>query len=313
MLRKNGGTFLCFVSLLLPAFVACGETDGPQPIARTELAKALAEAVCNNIGPCCRANDIPQDPELCNLKARTTLQVVIDDLMSSGRVRYDPTQAGKCVEAYKAAVIACQSDEFAEESCDGVFIGTQPEGGECTTSEECAPGPNGRAYCDREDDSPGHCVSDATGAGGHAKLGAPCTTSCSVSGNSVSCVSGGGSGSASGTCYDSDGLYCDFRTNQCAKPPRIGEACSSSCESGAYCDSGVCRAKISEGSCRSNFDACADGSYCNNLGQCEPLLKIGAACDEEFDTCVDGSSCENGVCRSRTMASKALCSGELDD
>lgn len=80
-------------------------------------------------------------------------------------------------------------------------------------------------------------------------------------------------------------------------PPAIGEACTGSCEEGAYCardpmtfNFTVCAALREAGASCGDFDACAEGLYCDNTSTtCTPRRKSGESC--EGAPCVEGLQC----------------------
>lgn len=71
------------------------------------------------------------------------------------------------------------------------------------------------------------------------------------------------------------------------------------CESGNYCESGVCMRQSPPGGLCQKDSHCPDGNHCrieaDGLGYCQ--VSYGAECKEDFD-CVYGLRCEDGVCRS---------------
>jgi len=55
-------------------FVACGSSEGGSPVTAEDLPRLLADAICNNIGPCCEQAGFPHDRAQCHAAAERELR-----------------------------------------------------------------------------------------------------------------------------------------------------------------------------------------------------------------------------------------------
>jgi hypothetical protein len=287
-------------------FGACSSSESGPPVPIDDLARLLADAICNNIAPCCHEAGLPHDPVQCHATAENQLGSEIDENRSAN-VIYDAQAARACVDAYTAMAKACYDDRQVEMACRGVFTGALQPGQPCTQSEECSPG----ASCQRAaDGGASQCTGSPVPRG---KLGDRCRGTCTETNGSRSC-SGGFSGSTPAgpaECYTNDGLYCDD-ANTCAVQSVVTEACTTTtaCAGEAFCDNGVCAAKRVSGSCGAVGDGCAATAYCDRTsGECQLRKATGEACTSSGE-CAITDRCD-GTCRKRTIASARSCMGDL--
>jgi hypothetical protein len=124
-----------------------------------------------------------------------------------------------------------------------------------------------------------------------------------------------------GVCTKPEGQnpYCP---GTCVALPAAGEACvQNSCEAGAYCDDGMCRAYAGEDEpCdRTAGPSCGDGLDClSSSGTCVPIIEVGEPCDPagvcratiSDDQGVTASLCIEGVCRT-TVDPGEPCTGTV--
>ena len=248
-----------------------------------DLPEAYASTICDNIGPCCQQEGLTHDAAQCRAMIAGLMSQIVGQVQS-GKVKYDGSAAGQCLQAAKPRVAACDLNlEIA--ACDTVFTGTVPEGGSCTDSEECIAPAGAETDCDN-----GICVVEKRGVAGDT-----CKWTCEENQTSTICS---GSGADTGArCFVNDGLYCDGTTEVCTQQHALGATgCGfddDACVAGAYCESDTCVAQIAVGGACSGFGSCVDSAYCDN-GTCAAQKPIGSSCTSSTE-CLDGG-CENGAC-----------------
>ncbi|HEY4102331.1 MAG TPA: hypothetical protein VGM44_00505 [Polyangiaceae bacterium] len=250
------------------------------------MANRLADAVCDNLGPCCQSAGIGFDAETCkqNVIAKLSPEIAED---TGPNVAYDADAAGRCVAAYESGVSSCTPVEQIDESaCRAVFMGALPAGGVCTQDAECANAAAGDAYCDMSSGA-GSCVK-LPGGVAHGKLGDACVSSCDA--NScvgISTPERGADPNAQFNCYQEDGLFCDA-SYTCQPLLDAGAGCASSddCKAGLYCDAGTCA--VSK----------ANGANCQGNQEC-----AGGDCVFSPSTSADG------VCGKSMLATADACAG----
>lgn len=152
--------------------------------------------------------------------------------------------------------------------CDLINLACRPAaaGEQCALLRVC----DDASYCD--------VVSGLT-CHARAAAGAPCTRSV-VPGVEV-CALGS-------TCTDDGTGHAS-----CAPLPTGGQACTTTCADGGYCDHGVCRGAPIGRSCEpfGTSMPCPAGLYCDqDLRVCLTRGAIGASCSQDTD-CDDGSYC----------------------
>lgn len=261
--------------------VGCGDdtnntTSGgtpAAPIALENLSQELAQSYCELAFSCCTAmeqtelfKDFPMPPKTAE-ECTTTFKDLYDTLVlgdakasvDAGRVKYDGALAASCLAKVDGQCSALGDEGISQtdEACNAVFVGLVPDGGECTSSQDCA---GTDSYCPIPQGAmTGKCEAPA-------KEGEPCPN--------FNCAAG---------------LVCDFgaMNSVCIKPLADGQMCTSdfSCVS-EYCDSagGTCAQKKPVGSDCASPQACKD-SYCDfQTSKCTALKADGEAC-MFFDEC----------------------------
>ena len=117
-------------------------------------------------------------------------------------------------------------------------------------------------------------------------MGDECNSTCSASGNSVSCFGFGGDDEGfKRACYRNDGLLCG--------------------------SNGTCEALIEEGgACEESFNSpCVEGLRCAE-GVCSPQLAAGEACDNNNDCMSDFCETGGGVC-ANLIVDGEMCQEEI--
>ncbi len=291
-----------------------GSTSTAAPIASADYPDAFAKAFCA-IGPCCQREGYAFTQTACESGFEAAIAAEVSNYLAVPGVEFDEDAAGACMQALRAAVIACTDRVLldAEQTvCVQVFRGTVPEGGSCTANAACAPIPGaGEVSCNDK----GVCArGNVTGLDTtlHAKLGEPCAGTCESNLNGSSCEGfGTKSGAPTGdpACYRDDGLYCTDAF-VCAALPKVGESCGahSECSADTYCSGGVCVAAMASGPCE--FDECLHTSYCDTTtNMCTPRKANGAACKQDRE-CSSGNC--DGVCHDWSLARGDRCSGSIN-
>jgi len=292
-------------TLFMTVFLgACdSSSDGP-PIPIDDFASLLADAVCNNIGPCCQRAGFPHAPAACHARAESSLQSEVAKRRGAN-VAYDGNAARACVDTYTAVARTCADDRDIGSVCRRVFSGTLAAGAMCMLTPECVPG----ASCEPPlDGGAGQCSRTRFE---HNKRGDHCFATCTEDLKSGLLYCSGVTGDpGEGACHTTDGLYCDV-ANLCAAIPTLNQLCvgDAPCAEEAFCENNVCVAKRTSGSCGPFSDGCAATAYCEfGTGLCQPRKATGEACSGE--ECLDSDTC-NATCRPRTIANANTCSGVL--
>ena len=289
---------------------ACDSSDNGPPVPIDDFARALADAHCNNIGPCCEQAGFPHDPVQCHTAAEAEMRAEIERSRANPNLSYDGNAARGCVNAYTAMVQACQDEDQIGAACRYIFVGTLQPGQPCTSSSECAPG--NTCALGGDGGATRQCTGTTTRERG--KLGDGCRSTCTETGNSTSCSTSSGQGSNPGTatCFTNDGLFCDS-TFHCAVQPALGQTCTNNtpCAGEAFCDNGTCAAKRTTGPCGQSNNGCAATAYCDTAtGQCTARKSTGATCATSSE-CSTTDRCTGGTCRKRSLASASACMGNL--
>ena len=287
-------------------FGACGSHDEP-PVLIDDVARAIADALCNNIGPCCEQAGFPHDRAQCHALAEAKYLLKIEYSRYRPNIVYDENAARACVDAYDRSAKSCHDGAEIWSACRYVFAGTLGPGQACASNAECIP----HANCERADSGGMECKwSPFAQRGG---LGDRCTWTCLQHGGGTSCAGlpGGGSGTS---CFTNDGLYCDDSTAVCASAPGIGQPCNGVVRcagADAFCDNFVCANKRATGSCGPELDGCVATSFCElSTQQCTARKSTGAACTTNNE-CRATDGCTEGTCRTLTIASPSMCRGDI--
>ncbi len=278
----------------LVAVVGCRSgSDDPQqgdptkagPIAVEAYCDALAREQCAIETRCCGQAGLGTDAAECRTIVRASCDAAVAKHQAAGHA-FQPANAGICVASKQALFDGCAARKEdpppadpaasirarAGEACSRVWAGTVPPGGDCKTSDDCAPleVPGSKPVCastttgagtthackhfyalgegavcsaldcrqglrcNNEPGKSGTCVADSSSTAGRAKLGASC-------GFDVLC---------------DEGLACDAGT--CAPAHDVGGSClwAGDCKTELFCEAKTCQAKRAIG------EACKDGSGC---------------------------------------------------
>ncbi len=196
--------------------------------------------------------------------------------------------------------------------------GTVSPGGACTSDGECAGRAGASAVCERV------CESNGPISGCQirtpAKLGESCTGTIVLNSDGTTSTAYSFAyffdtnmpppGELS-TCAQADALFCDVKSQKCAKLNVPGDACvgSYSCDSTSYCGATQkCIASVAVGgSCQQNdVKACVANAFCDGAsGKCAAKLNDGAFCSAN-SSCAS-RSCNQSACGPRGLDS--VCSG----
>jgi hypothetical protein len=300
-------------ALGVACFAACGSSDGGPPVPLEDLPRLIADAVCNNIGPCCAQGSFPYDAAQCHATMERSLQREFEVARIQPNRTYDAAAARACVDANAAIARACtEGPESLSAPCRRIFVGILSVGQACVGGGECVPG----STCHPTGDGTKRQCTDWNAVRG--KLGQSCFSTCTEveDEDGANCSGAGGAGGGGGQggsvpvrCFTNDGLYCDS-VNGCATTPAIGEACSTDafCAGEAFCDQGICAEKRTSGPC-GLIDSCAATAYCAADGQCQLRKATGETCTSD-SACPKREVCD-GTCRLPTIASTELCSGRI--
>jgi len=103
---------------------------------------AFADALCNNIGRCCRLEGYVHDAASCRAKTEAVLGLEAGRAQAKG-TPFDPNGARACIETVAALARSCSADNteaLVNAACIRVYAGNQPEGATCTSGFQCASG-----------------------------------------------------------------------------------------------------------------------------------------------------------------------------
>jgi hypothetical protein len=295
-----------------------GGAKGTGSVEEADYPAKLASAACGAMAACCQAHKFPHYGPDCEARISASVQDTITSRESAGAV-YAPVNAGKCIDAWVSLYSGCGSNDDVDptETCDHVFLGTVPEGGDCTTGLDCL---DSTLTCFNGSCEQSTLPPDVSKAA-HAKLGDPCNGACRSGalyrGVPVTECSPYGDPSSLG-CFASDHLTCDPTNLTCVVLPKVGQPCTvqSGCEAGEFCDNGTCAAQRDTGPCSGNpgytliQSACKDTSYCDPQSMvCLALKAEGAACAQDVE-CAKGY-CTEGVCGPPAPVNADTCAGTL--
>ncbi len=302
--RLAQGVSLLFLFGAFALVGACSdEPTGPGPIPLDDFRGELAQATCDQFVRC----GFMPDAATCKATqgdSRLTLQLLTDAVI--GRVSFDPTAARACVEAIRT--LACDTKlstgAALRAACDGMFVGTVPEGGPCLFTEECS----GTGSCDVSMCMGGGacCLGVCTKLPSTVPVGGDCTTN--------PCV---------------DDAYCDQAAMPftCKARKSSGDACDAvdQCKDGQRCNvggspetcyllqnhGGQCNPALSQGACARYDDFCPEADR-----KCSTLPKPGEPCTPD-NKCLGYAYCDMGTCKKRPGEGEACvdnvnCLGTLE-
>ncbi len=218
-------------------------------------------------------------------------------LIKAGKVKYDATQAGKCLQAMGTKCSAFSSNAEEPAACKATFIGTIAEGGACTEDQECI-----SQNCDHPDSNcPGKCGKAPVAAGGACADPAECGSN----------------------------LTCKDKKCVAAEIAAVGASCAKAeCAKGATCDysapeAPICKAAGGADATCSDDAGCLPEFYCHGSGfpsgTCKPRAKAGEPCATGMTS--DGAQCQTthvcvpgadgkATCLPRVKTGGACTSGE---
>ena len=158
----------------------------------------------------------------------------------------------------------------------------------------------------------------------HSAAGDSCSDTCFPARGTLAC---GGDGTGTGSCFASDGLFCNGGVDRCVAAATVGQPCAPadfSCK-GSWCHAGVCAAYLAQGAdCTSEVAGCAEGfvceagsKFCNSAAL---LAHLTCTCDRlraEGEACTDDRQCAStpcfeGLCQFKPLSASdlgMLCSG----
>ena len=261
-------------------------------VPREQFTAKLAKAICDNTEGCCTSAGAVHEPAYCTNQ-------VLKELGWKERVdkatHYDAKHAAACLDEIATLAKKCagaSGDIQRLPSCAATFSAGKKTGEACDATEDCAPPPQGHAFCwtGGMADAAGRCAVDLP-----AKLGAACFTPIGTEDKTQLVFS---------ECSEDRQLRCDPATNTCGPRVKAGSACDQGyeCEEGASCIGKKCKAMAGRPCRRSN--ECAEHQACTD-GKCGPGKKMGEACTDITD-------CGEGTCTAVTQrcgpwASMFLC------
>ena len=303
---------------LFVALASCGGSSegtpgAAKPIAIEDFAKALADAVCGNVGPCCGNAGYPFDSNACHAKSREQIGTFVRESNVEGTV-YDADAAGQCAAEYASVARACGDTQSVDATCRKVFRGTRMAGESCSSNVQCESGEcgleNGQAKCDGKSDRV------------HRMKGESCEGTCTVNDDkSEYCRGpippGGGDPFERRGCYTNDGLICgpDFI---CHTAPAFGEACfvGFPCAGDSFCEAGTCARKRATGSCGEASDACDSSAFCDLTSrECRAKKSDGEACSSSGECkspslCLSQDGPSSGTCGRPSIVNEQVCLGK---
>ena len=310
MKARRGWSSLLMASAPAWAVVFAGcssSSDGGPGIRIEDFPTAYADALCNNIGPCCEKEGYVYNATTCRAKAESILKSEAASTQREG-LPYDPTGARACVDAVASLARSCSADSVEatyKAACGRVYAGHQAEGAVCTSGNQCASGD-----CLTGPARPWHC-GGPNSSPVRGKLGDNCNATCypSSRNGTLGCYpefSGPQMGVVQ--CFVDEEMFCDTQTSICTATADVGQACGPTvgCRSGAFCENGLCALKRTDGPCTDN-DACLPTTYCgfSTPRQCVPRKARGEDCSSDQE-CAVGDDC-NKTCRGVTLANKDSC------
>jgi hypothetical protein len=191
------------VLLLFTLIVACSEDEGKAP--EDEYAGRYAEAKCEVLEPCCKANGLSFKRDTCVVGGAGFVQTGVDRAKAVGAT-YDARAADECIARTRELTRSCSADD-ASSVCSRVFRGTKAAGATCTSDVECAPDGTNRGHCrgaSLDGSKQGTCVVLTS----PAKVGDVCA----------------GDAARLADCARSE-LQCDLATSLCKELTPIGGNC----------------------------------------------------------------------------------------
>lgn len=289
------------VGALLAMTAACGGTsDTQQQVATVPFSQApdqYVSAYCSGYASCCATKGFTFSASACDANVR---EFVTSSFCTATSI-FDATAAAQCFADLQASNSACQRSVYPSEACLKMCLGTQPAGGTCVTSSDCAQLKTGPALCANLDGSSLACMVVAT----HGVMGSHCDVTCRDAGSyfGQGCTSPTSSSVAApahaDVCFTDDGLYCAY-DNTCQSTIALGGSCGSIeiCQSNLQCDhaTALCAEKSAIGATCAYSADCIDNAYCTLDGICANRKAAGEPCsggDECLGACPNATNqCE---------------------
>jgi hypothetical protein len=230
------------------------------------------------------------------------------DSVNAGRITYDPAAAARCLGPLldapsqpsfcdKAVIFEGNSPD-----CKLVFRGNVQEGGDCTSSDECAPSTHdGSAYCEM---ARGACYGKCVTTSSNNICGQTTCAESEYCHNGVGFQSCKPKGQLGEQCaqYNAclgDNAYCAYTPSGdgiCVQRRSVaaGGACldHAQCVNGARCSGGLCAypSLLGQGETCGNADAvCKPGLACalvdtrSGRRECKPPGNVGARCYDHYE------------------------------
>lgn len=300
------------------------EVNNAAPVPRESLASAMARAFCEGLANCCQGAGQLVNLAACESFEQDSFRSNFQDL-NGPSVQYDPLLGGQCVAEIRSAIAGCYSlHEGYPASCYAMFVGTIPPGGVCSSSRDCAPPSIGYPLCGTPGTSPSVCGTEPSSI--PAALGQSCAATCEFESNGRSPCMGSaaapGAGlppAGAGSCFVSDGLYCQADTWTCQQVGQVavGGPCYDQwgCVDAARCDYSAlqCVPTAALGAACSNSSDCIASAYCDGNGSCQPKKSDGQNCSMADDCtgyCLVAAGATSGTCASgrvRIVPTVAVC------
>jgi hypothetical protein len=145
MKARRGWFSLLTASAAAWAIVLAGcssSSDSGPGIRIEDFPVAYADALCNNIGPCCDKESYVYNAMTCRAKVEFVLRSEAALTQREG-LPYDPLGARTCVDTIASFARSCSADNVEalyKAACGRVYAGSQAEGAVCTTRFQCASG-----------------------------------------------------------------------------------------------------------------------------------------------------------------------------
>jgi hypothetical protein len=310
-------------ALAVAALIACaagcdGGGSGSGPISLQDLPARAEMVVCQAAVAC----QVYPDEASCRAAVTTNLGQIQADV-AAGKITYDPTQAGACLDS-ATAVLACRLSApriRQANACDRTFVGSVAAGGACLINEDCVSG-----HCTMAPCLTGMCCAGTCDAqqpkgvpiGGACMSSADCVEGalCQLLATPSTCAApkpAGASCTVSDECVD--GTAClpagaGVIAHACTRPPSRGEPCvgASTCDDSVdFCDPTTmkCAARLGPGSpCDPMAIACALYATCDPTSHtCVTRGGVGADCTKV--PCQSNLRCTSGTCAA--PAAKVVC------
>ncbi|MCW5831330.1 MAG: hypothetical protein KIS78_02590 [Labilithrix sp.] len=319
-----------------------GASQNP-PVPRDRFVSELIDALCSTLAPCCAAAGYDHVASACTAAlsggdAGVTIGVSTSAL-DNPELTYDPQAAGDCIAYFRAFNEACSQPSTEDglavgrslsgagdlanaAGCYRMIRGPRQPGEPCTEGwfSECAPGPQGYAFCARARGADGGLAETATC---HRIQTVPLGSACDGHDPSEAkdhtlrmCDSPVTSyeGYADQDALLRDMVLCDPATKTCKKGsdlyPRAGEPCGAdrACMPSAYCGAdGVCEARVGAGqSCAT--DRCSSTSTCKD-GVCVARKRDGEPCTSSSE-CLGRCNARDVCAPFDGIANRAVCTGQ---